>query len=103
MGSMRRILAITFVLGLTLAPTAGAADWADGGSITDPAQTAQPVDVAVDAQGQAGFVWSGYVQTGGDAPPPVPRRPLGPAPRHPQGLFCGGGPGSGPAAGDEGL
>src|SRR3954451_12657958 len=100
---MRRILAIAFVLGLTLAPTAGAADWSDGGSITDPAQTAQPLDVAVDAQGEAGFVWAGYTQDGGDARPRFRRRRFGEALGNPEALFGGSGAVSVRAGGDEFL
>src|SRR3954451_533438 len=100
---MRRILAIAFVLGLTLAPTAGAADWADGGSITHPAQTAQPLDVAVDGQGQGGVGWSGYVQAGGDARPRFRRRPFGQALGNPEALFGGSGTVAIRAAGDEFL
>jgi hypothetical protein len=101
---MRRILALTLFLLLAAVPAAGAADWKDGGAITDPAQTAQPLDVAVDPQGEAAFVWSGYVQEeGGDARPLLRRRAFGQPLGNPRALFGGSGSVSVRAAAGEFL
>ena len=100
---MRRILLLTVALLLSTVPAAGAADWTDGGSITDPDQTAQPVQVAVDGQAEAGFAWSGYAQEGGDARPLLRRRVFGQALGNPRALFGGSGAASVRAAADEFL
>ena len=52
---------------------ASAADWSDGGLLTDPAKQAQPLDAVVDGSGDAAFAWSGYFLEGSQ--PHMRRRP----------------------------
>src|SRR4051794_29690173 len=63
------------IAGVLLALPAGAsaADWRDGGIITDPAKQAQPLDAVVDGSGDAAFAWSGYFAEGSQ--PHTRRRP----------------------------
>src|SRR3954463_13076406 len=76
---------VTALLTLAAAPPALAAEWRDGGPITDPDQQANPLGVAVDATGQAALAWSGY--TSGDPRPLLRRRPFGASLGNPRALF----------------
>jgi hypothetical protein len=82
----RRLAAlVAALLTLAAAPPALAADWRDGGPITDPDEQANPLEVAVDATGQAALAWSGY--TSGDPRPLLRRRPFGGSLGNPRALF----------------
>lgn len=75
--SMRSLGYIASVVAVVLgaAPAAHAADWRDGGLITDINKNAQPVRAVADAEGNAAFAWSGYVQE--SSRPYVSHRPAG--------------------------
>ena len=96
----KRIALAVVATALIAASPAGAADWTDGGYITDPARAANPVAIAVADSGEAAFSWSGY---GTDIRPLARRRlpgqPLGAT----QTLFDGSASGSTIAAGEEFL
>src|SRR4051794_6179868 len=82
----RRVAAlVAALLTLAAAPPALAADWRDGGPITDPGEQANPLEAAVDATGQAALAWSGY--TRGDPRPLLRRRPFGGSLGNPRALF----------------
>ena len=81
-----RIALVAVVAAVMAATPARAADWADGGYITDPARAANPVTIAVTDGGEAAFSWNGY---GTDVRPLARRRLPGQALGAPQELFGG--------------
>ena len=76
MSLVRRLAVGIAVVALMAAPPAAdAADWRDGGLITDIGKQAQPVRAVADGNGNAAFSWSGYVEEG--SRPYVSHRPAG--------------------------
>jgi hypothetical protein len=73
MSRFSRCATAGILLALVLPAGAGAADWRDGGIITDPDKAAQPLDAVVDGSGDAAFAWSGYFAEGSQ--PHMRRRP----------------------------
>jgi hypothetical protein len=73
MKTFSRCAAAVALIALAIPAGAGAADWRDGGIITDPAKQAQPLDAVVDGSGDAAFAWSGYFPEGSQ--PHMRRRP----------------------------
>ena len=81
---VKRIALVAVATALVAAAPGRAADWTDGGYITDPARPANPVSIAVIDSGEAAFTWNGY---GTDVRPLMRRRLPGQPLGNPQALY----------------